>query len=182
MQNSPLTVARLTGFFWLLTIVAGFLALFLRGVPGTVANAVATATYLAATFFVAKLLMPVSRNLAMLTAVLGIMGCALGLDRMFLKILPTMVNGTFLFFGSQCFLLGILIFRSTYIPRWVGAVLSFGGLGWITFGLTSIFAPSAARSLSLMMFPGIVGETCLTLWLLIKGIDVAKWDEVMRRT
>jgi hypothetical protein len=49
----------------------------------------------------------------------------------------------------------------------------FGGLGWLTF-----LFPPLARSLSpYNMAPGILGETVLTVWLLIKGIDVDKWNE-----
>jgi hypothetical protein len=32
------------------------------------------------------------------------------------------------------------------------------------------------------MFPGILGEVALTLWLLVKGVNVPKWNEEAGRT
>jgi hypothetical protein len=70
-------------------------------------------------------------------------------------------------------LIGWLVFRSTFLPRILGVLMIFGGLGWLTF----LFPPLASSLSPYNMAPGILGETVLTLWLLIKGIDVGKWNE-----
>ena len=70
-------------------------------------------------------------------------------------------------FGIYCLLIGYLIVKSTYVPRFLGVLMAFGGLGWLTF-----LSPSLANQLSPYNFvPGIVGEGSLTLWLLIAGVD-----------
>jgi Domain of unknown function (DUF4386) len=176
-KASPLLKARTAGVFWLMTIVTGSLAL-LGGGLGRAANVVATVSYVAATLLVYDLLKPVNRSLSLLAASFSLAGCAGSLVRMFLKLGGQV---SFMFFGLHCLLVGYLIFRSTFLPRFVGALMAFGGLGWLTLGLASLLSPPFARSLSpYVMFPGILGEVTLTLWLLVKGVDVPKWEEKER--
>jgi hypothetical protein len=71
------------------------------------------------------------------------------------------------FFGFYCLLIGYLIFRSTFLPRILGVLMAFGGLGWLTF-----LSPPLASHLSPCIFaPGILGEGSLTLWLLVIGVN-----------
>jgi hypothetical protein len=75
------------------------------------------------------------------------------------------------FFGCYYLLIGVLILRSTFLPRILGALMALGGLGWLTF-----VEPMVAGSLSpYNMIPGILGEAALTVWLIVKGVDVPKW-------
>jgi len=54
----------------------------------------------------------------------------------------------------------------------------FGGLGWLTFSLSTLLSPPLASSLSpYLMIPGILGEATLTFWLLAKGVNVQRWNE-----
>ncbi|HMG72660.1 MAG TPA: DUF4386 domain-containing protein [Pyrinomonadaceae bacterium] len=77
------------------------------------------------------------------------------------------------FFGFYCLLIGYLIFRSTFLPRILGVLMVFAGLGWLTF-----LSPPLADSLSPYIFiPGLLGEGALTLWLLIMGVNVQRWKE-----
>jgi hypothetical protein len=70
-------------------------------------------------------------------------------------------------FGLYCLLIGYLIVRSTYVPRFLGLLMMFGGVGWLTF-----LSPSLASQLSPFNFaPGILGEGSLTLWLLVGRVD-----------
>src|SRR5256885_2851826 len=78
------------------------------------------------------------------------------------------------FFGLYCLLIGYLIFRSTFLPRVVGGLMVFAGLGWLTF-----LSPSLARDLfPYVLAPGIIGEGSLTLWLLLFGVDAQQWTEL----
>lgn len=175
-QGSPLFLARMAGVFWLLTIVTGTLAL----VPGLGAlpNLVSTACYVGATIFIYLVLKPVSPSLSLIAAFFGLVGCAIGAYRSFFPLDMAGPNPAFVFFGLQCLLVGYLIFRSTFLPRTVGALMAFGGLGWLTLGLSTLLSPSLARTLTpAIMFPGIIGEVALTFWLLVKGVNVPRWNE-----
>jgi hypothetical protein len=78
------------------------------------------------------------------------------------------------FFGFYCLLIGYLIFRSTFLPRMLGVLMAIAGLGWLTF-----LSPSLANNLSPYNFvPGVLGEGALTLWLLVVGVDVPKWESM----
>jgi hypothetical protein len=77
------------------------------------------------------------------------------------------------FFGFYCILIGYLIFRSTFLPRILGALMAFGGLGWLTF----LSPPLANHLFPYNLVPGILGEGALTLWLLVMGVNVERWRE-----
>ena len=172
---SPRLKARAAGFFWLLTIVGGSLALFLGGGLGFAANRMATVSYVLAAVLVYYLLKPVNKPFSLVAAACGVIGCAIGVAQGYVE-----MNGqvNFVFFGLHVFLVGYLILRSTFLPRSVGGLMVFGGLSWLTMGLSSLLSPSSAASLDpYIMFPGILAETALTVWLLVKGVHVARWEE-----
>ncbi len=178
MTNDPRILARMTGIFWALTILAGFVTLAVRGKVGVYVNAAAALTYLGASIYAAGLMKPANRKFAILTGILGASGSLISLDQTFLHLLPVARNTPFLFFGSQLLLLGYLIIKSQFIPAWVGALLVIGGLGWLTLGLSSILAPEFARMLvPYILLPGVVGETSLTLRLLTRGVDIDIWNK-----
>ncbi len=92
---------------------------------------------------------------------------------MFLKLNVQTTQIGLVFFGFYCLLIGYLIFRSTFLPRILGALMVVAGLGWLTF-----LSPPLAKSLSpYVLAPGIVGEGLLTVWLLVKGVNVQRWNE-----
>lgn len=69
-------------------------------------------------------------------------------------------------FGIHLMLLGYLIYRSGYIPKWLGILLVVDGLGWVIDSLRPYLYPNARlRFLFLTFF----GEIFLMLWLLIRG-------------
>lgn len=83
-----------------------------------------------------------------------------------------------LFFGVCCVLFGHLIHRSGYLPRLLGVLLVIGGWGYVVFSLAQMLAPAfAARYLfPWVMLPAFPAELGLALWLLVKGVDVPKWE------
>lgn len=168
---SPRFKARTAGAFWLMTIVAGLLAMFLGGRSGTAAGLIATACYVVATLLVYELLKPVNRRLSLLAACFSLVGCAISALVPF-HLASTRINPLVLF-GLHCLLVGYLIFRSTFLPRVVGALMAFGGLGWLTF----LSPPLATKLFPYIIIPGLLGEGSLTLWLLVAGVNVRKWEE-----
>ena len=107
----------------------------------------------------------------MLVVVL-VMGLLIGL-----RMSPIDIN-PLAFFGVYCVLLGYLVYKSTYLPQWLGLLMMFGGAGWLTFAI-----PSVARALQPYNFgPGILAEGVLTLWLLIAGVNEQRWNAMTART
>lgn len=168
--TSPRLKARIAGAFYLLVFVTGaYLLVFVGG--RLVANLVATACYIAVTLLFYDLLKPVGRSLSLLAAFFSLLGCAFGALSSF-HLSPVPIN-PLVFFGFYCLLIGYLIFRSTFLPRALGALMAFGGLAWLTF-----LSPPLARYLSpYNLAPGILAEASLTLWLLVKGVNVQRWKE-----
>jgi hypothetical protein len=77
------------------------------------------------------------------------------------------------FFGLYCLLVGILILRSTFLPRILGVLMVLGGLSYVLF-----LSPPLVGSLQpyILIFPA-VGQISLTLWLLAIGVNVQRWKE-----
>jgi Domain of unknown function (DUF4386) len=173
-EASPSFRARIAGAFYLLTFLTGGAALFVRGRWGSAAGLVAGAAYVAVTLLFYGLFKPVNRSLSLLAASLSLVGCALGALSPF-HLDPFHIN-SLVFFGFYCLLIGYLIFRSTFLPRALGVLMAFGGLGWLTF-----LSPPLAKSLSpYILLPGILGEGALTVWLLVMGVNVQRWTERAR--
>ena len=90
---------------------------------------VATACYVVATLLVYELLKPVDWNLARLAALFSLLGCASGIAMAFLRLPAEAANVSRVCFGLHCFLTGYLILKSTFLPRFIGALMILAGLG-----------------------------------------------------
>jgi Domain of unknown function (DUF4386) len=82
------------------------------------------------------------------------------------------------FFGFHCVIVGYLLYRSTYFPRILGVALAVGGLGYVA----NIFARVIPIFVEVHLFPYImlpagIAEIALTLWLLVRGLNVVRWSE-----
>ena len=75
------------------------------------------------------------------------------------------------FFGFSVTLNGYLIFRSTFLPRWLGVLSMICGIGWLTF----IYPPLGSRVFTFAAPVGLLGVVIMILWLLIRGVDEDKW-------
>jgi hypothetical protein len=82
------------------------------------------------------------------------------------------------FFGCQCLVLGYLIFKSGYFPRILGVLLQLAGWCYLTNSFALFLAPKFADMIfPAILAPAFIGELSLCLWLLVKGVNVAKWEE-----
>lgn len=164
---------------------------------------IATPCYIVVTALVYELFKPVNGSLSLLQAFFSLVGCAIGalscvsdlapivalegakylsvfgqeqLEAMVLVIfkLGLQVNGiALIFFGIHCLLIGYLIFRSTFLPRFLGVLMAFAGLGYLTF-----LSPPLAQYLApYNLLPGAFGELALTVWLLACGVNGQRWTE-----
>jgi Domain of unknown function (DUF4386) len=173
-QTSPRFIARIAGVFYLLTFVIGAVAQAFvgrQGGVGDVAVLIATACYVVVVMLFYPLFRVVSRRISSLAVVVGLVGCSWGALASF-HIVPFHIN-SLVFFGFYCLLIGYLIWRSTFLPRVLGALMAFAGVGWLTFA-----SPGLAHSLSpYNLAPGLVGEGSLTLWLLARAVNIQRWRE-----
>jgi Domain of unknown function (DUF4386) len=78
------------------------------------------------------------------------------------------------FFGCFGLLLGSLIWRSGFMPRLIGVLMMIAGFCYFLNSMLGFVAPSLASMLLLM--PCLLGEGSLTLWLLLKGVNVERWE------
>ena len=92
---------------------------------------------------------------------------------MFLQLSAQVFDGFIVFFGFYCVLIGYLIFRSTFLPRIVGVLMAFAGLGYLTL----LSKPLANYLSPYNLAPAALGETSLMLWLLVMGVNVQRWQE-----
>ncbi len=164
---------------------------------------ISIACYVALTALFYQLFKPVSRSLSLLAAFFSLVGCAIQAFGSLFQLAPLVVLGGssylgvfnvkqlqalalmflnlnaqvgyiyLVFFGLFSLLIGYLIFRSTFLPRILGVLLAFAGLGWLTF-----LAPPLATYLSTYIeVLGVLAEGSLMLWLLVMGVNAQRWKE-----
>jgi Domain of unknown function (DUF4386) len=161
---------------------------------GLAVDLVSNLIYVALTALLFGFFRPVNPTLALLAAFFSLAGCTVQIMGELLRIAPSVVLANPQLgsaFGAQqvqaaallsailyrsvfqisfvlfaCFELvtGVLIVRSTFLPRWLGWWLMAGGIG----GLTFLWPPLATSIWPLLAAAG-AGELALPVWLLVKG-------------
>jgi Domain of unknown function (DUF4386) len=180
-------------------------SLFRLGFAGYLVEAVCDVA-LALIFYV--LLKPVSKPLALLAAFFNLMGTATFAAAELFYLAPSLIlkgSGylkTFapdqlntlallslhlfgtgfamftVFYGAAWAVRGCLVFRSGYLPKWLGVLLTLGGLGYVARNFALVLAPAYASAIMLQfMLPGAI--ITLAVWLLVRGVDVTKWEEAL---
>jgi hypothetical protein len=87
-------------------------------------------------------------------------------------------NIALIFFGFTCLVNGCLIFRSGYLPKFVGILMQIAGLSYLTACFAALFAPAFADLITpAILLPPLIGESSFCLWLLLKGVNIPKWKE-----
>jgi Domain of unknown function (DUF4386) len=69
----------------------------------------------------------------------------------------------------MAFSLAILVYRSRFLPRFLGVWLIINGFAYLALSFTGLLLPQYEHMLSNITFPAILGEMAIMLWLLIKG-------------
>lgn len=170
-EASPRRLARIAGAFYLLTFLTGIFAFLDRSKLGMAAGIIAGVFYMAVTLLFYYLFKPADRSLSLIAACFSVAGFVIGILES-LHLDPWHINGL-VFFGVYCLLIGNLILKSAFLPRILGALMVFAGLGWLTFLSTDLASYLAPYNFA----PGFVGEGALTVWLLVKGVDAERWKE-----
>jgi len=71
--------------------------------------------------------------------------------------------------GAWLFPLAILVYRSRFLPRFLGIWLAFNGLAYVILSMTGLLAPQYQGKLFTLFQPALFAEVALMLWLAIKG-------------
>src|SRR5712672_4112809 len=74
-----------------------------------------------------------------------------------------------IFWGLWLFPLGLLVYRSRFLPRFLGVWLAIGGFAYVILSLTGILLPQYQDKVFTYTQPATLGELVLMLWLIIKG-------------
>ena len=149
------------------------------------------------------LLKPVHRELALLSAFFGLVSMAVfAVTQMFYFAAPMFLKGTpyltafppqqldafatlfvslyaglsglfMLFYGTGWIIRGWLTWKSTYLPRWLGALMIFAGLGFVAKNITKVLVP--AYSSNFLIAPMALNAVVVALWMLTMGVNQEKW-------
>ena len=159
--------------------------------------------YLALVACFYRLFVPVNRTVSLFAAFFGIAGCTVQIFSGLFQLAPLVVlkdnqwlsaftleqqQATTLLclklhaqssyislvvFAFFDLFLGYLIFKSTFLPRILGVWLMVAGIGWVIF----LWPPLATTLSSVIILVGGLAEVVLMLWLLVKGVNISKWQE-----
>lgn len=171
---------------------------------GLALGLVSNVCYVALIALLYELLAPVSRGVSLLAAFVGLVGCAVQTSGSFLQLAPLVASkggglvtgaGTaeqvqalalmlfdlyaqavqvaLVFFAVYCILIGYLVARSGFLPAALGVTMAVAGLGWLTY----LWPPLAGHVSRYVQGFGILAELALMLWLLVRGVNVARWNE-----
>jgi hypothetical protein len=222
--------ARTTGFVYLAYFVTAFLGAYLmnglvastdgaatannllthesRYLAGVAVNFGSNLVYMVLIVLFYRLFAPVSRSLALLALVFGLVGCGVqifaavfqwaplillgdgpwstafnpeqlhALAMLSLKLYNQTFSLSFVLFAGFDIALGTLIYRSSFLPRWLGAWLALAGVGALGF----LWPPLAPVLSKFVLSLAGVPELVIMAWLITKGIDTAKWQSLARGT
>lgn len=74
-----------------------------------------------------------------------------------------------IFWGLWLFPLAALVYRSRFLPRFLGVWLALAGSAWVILSLTSILFPQYQDKVNTYSQPAFFGEIAFMLWLVIMG-------------
>ena len=148
------------------------------------------------------LLKPVNRSVARLAAIIGITGCGIkalarlfyysplillggasylatipaaqleSLSYLFLRINSQGAAIALIFFGFETLLRGWLVFKSGFLPRFLGVISMVSGLGWLTY----LWPPLGYQLFLFVALFALVGVLVTAGWLFIRGVDDVQWS------
>jgi hypothetical protein len=82
-------------------------------------------------------------------------------------------------FAGSCLLSGYLIYRSTFLPKFLGLLLALAGMCYLTNSFVN-FMPAGfgADLFPWILLPCVLAEGALAVWLAIAGVNSSKWYQV----
>lgn len=98
---------------------------------------------------------------------------------LFLKMHSFVYTVSLAFTGLGALCLAYLATRAKFLPRVAGYFLAIDGLGYVTHSFGTLWAPTLIVHIQPFVpyFTAILGTGALMLWLIVKGVDVKRWQE-----
>jgi hypothetical protein len=91
------------------------------------------------------------------------------LAMLFLRLHHFETLGAMVFWGLWLWPLAVLVYKSRFMPRFLGIWLAINGLAYVLQSFVGLLLPQYADSVSDLLFPVELGEVAFMLWLLIMG-------------
>jgi uncharacterized protein DUF4386 len=146
--------------------------------------------------FLYKILKPVNKTMASIMVILLFLGVpiallnevnqfavlflvnsadkSLSLVSLFLNLHQSGIFIAQIFWGLWLFPMGYLVYNSGFLPRIIGIFLILGCFGYLIDSFAFFLFPHLNLAVSHYTF---IGELFIALWLLIKGVNVKKWEK-----
>jgi uncharacterized protein DUF4386 len=99
------------------------------------------------------------------------------LAMLFLRLHHQEIVAAEILWGLWLFPLAVLAYRSGFLPRFLGVWLVINGFAYLAMSFTGLLLPQYEQMVSNFAFPALLGEMAFMLWLVIKGVNVPKWEE-----
>jgi len=80
--------------------------------------------------------------------------------------------------GMWLFPLAVLVYRSRFLPRFLGVWLVINGFAYVLLSFTGVLLPQYQNKVFIFSQPALFGELALMLWLVIKGARPQPLDAV----
>ncbi|HXO19872.1 MAG TPA: DUF4386 domain-containing protein [Thermoanaerobaculia bacterium] len=95
---------------------------------------------------------------------------------LFLKLRDHQNTAAELLWGIWLLPLAVLVYRSRFLPRFLGVWLAFGGFAYVILSLTGELLPQYQGKVFTYSQPAFFGELAIMLWLVIKGAKLPARD------
>jgi hypothetical protein len=86
------------------------------------------------------------------------------------------------FLTLHVFILGYLIYKSGFFPKVLGILFIAAGVGYLIDSFAMLLSSTYETTPTIITVLIAVGEIAFPLWLLIKGVNVEKWDRLAKET
>lgn len=101
------------------------------------------------------------------------------LSLFFLNLQSQGYNISLFLFAFYFPIIGYLIYKSNFLPKFLGIIYTFAGVGYLINSLAWFLFPHIASYLfPYVLLPAFIGEVSMALWLIVKGVKIPKGDTI----
>jgi hypothetical protein len=93
------------------------------------------------------------------------------LAMLFLRLHGQEIAAAEVFWGLWLLPFAALVYRSGFLPRFLGVWLAVNGVAYVGLSATGLLLPQYEATVSTVTFPALLGEMAIMLWLVIRGAE-----------